>query len=265
MNRHQLKVLIKKEFKELVKEKGLLLSLLSMAIIFSIVLPTLILLVGTNKEVSASIVGLNTFLEQFKLMDYPAYLTKETIPLYAVLTYFFLPLFMLQPIMFATLLASNSFIGEKEHKTLEGLLYTPLSPKALILGKALGCALPSTLSSLAYTLVVNTLGWGYFGHLILPNLTWLLVILVISPLLVFLSILLIIGSSQYLKNSKSAQGVAMIIVMPIIGILLSQSPGVLILGVFETVVFITVLVLLVILTFLVLMKIFNFEKFILNN
>ena len=269
MNRHQLKVLIKKEYKELVKEKGLLLSLLSMAIIFSIVLPTVLLLMGTSKEVSASIVGLNTFLEQFKLIDYPAYLTKETIPLYAVLTYFFLPLFMLQPIMFATLLASNSFIGEKEHKTLEGLLYTPLSPKVLILGKALGCALPSlalsTLSSLAYTLVVNTLGWGYFGHLILPNLTWILVILVISPLLVFLSILLIIGSSQYLKNSKSAQGVSMIIVMPIIGILLSQSTGVLILGVFETVVFITVLVLLVIVAFLLLMKIFNFEKFILNN
>ncbi len=57
----------------------------------------------------------------------------------------------------------------------------------------------------------------------------------------------------------------MIIVMPIIGILLSQSTGVLILGVFETVVFITVLVLLVIVAFLVLMKIFNFEKFILNN
>lgn len=57
----------------------------------------------------------------------------------------------------------------------------------------------------------------------------------------------------------------MIIVMPIIGILLSQSTGVLILGVFETVVFITVLVVLVILAFLLLMKIFNFEKFILNN
>ena len=57
----------------------------------------------------------------------------------------------------------------------------------------------------------------------------------------------------------------MIIVMPIIGILLSQSTGVLILGVFETVVFITVLVVLVILVFLLLMKIFNFEKFILNN
>ena len=57
----------------------------------------------------------------------------------------------------------------------------------------------------------------------------------------------------------------MIIVMPIIGILLSQSTGVLILDVFETVVFITVLVVFVMVTFLVLMKIFNFEKFILNN
>ncbi|CIV92079.1 Uncharacterised protein [Streptococcus pneumoniae] len=87
----------------------------------------------------------------------------------------------------------------------------------------------------------------------------------ISPLLVLLSILLVIGGSQYLKNSKSAQGISMIIVAPIFGMLISQSTGVLILGVFETLVFIIALILLVVVVFIVVMKLFNFEKFILNN
>jgi len=96
-------------------------------------------------------------------------------------------------------------------------------------------------------------------------MTWLLVTILISPLLVLLSILLVIGSSQYLKNSKSAQGVSMIIVAPIFGMLISQATGVLILGVFETVILIIVLILLDIIVFCVVMKMFNFEKFILNN
>lgn len=269
MDRHQLKVMIKKEYKELVKDRGLLASLLIVPIIFSIVLPVLLLLLGTSSEVSSSIAGLNTFINQFKIIDYQNYITTQTLPLYAVFTYFFLPLFMLLPIMISTILASSSFIGEKEHKTLEGLLYTPVSPKILILGKALGCALPAvtlaTISVIVYSLVVNAVGWGYFGHIILPNITWLLVTVLISPLLVLLSILLVIGGSQYLKNSKSAQGISMIIVAPIFGMLISQSTGVLILGIFETLVFIIALILLVVVVFIVVMKLFNFEKFILNN
>lgn len=269
MDRHQLKVMINKEYRELVNDRGLMFSLLIIPIIFSIVLPILLFILGTRKEVSASIVCLNTFIEQFKMIKYPDYLTRGTVPFYVIFTYFFLPLFMLLPIIISTVLSSSSFIGEKEHKTLEGLLYTPINTKVLVLGKALGCAAPavtiSTVSVLVYILVVNTVGWRYFKHIILPNMTWLLVTILISPLLVLLSILLVIGSSQYLKNSKSAQGVSMIIVAPIFGMLISQATGVLILGVFETVILIIVLILLDIIVFCVVMKMFNFEKFILNN
>ena len=38
MDRHQLKVMIKKEYKELVKDRGLLASLLIVPIIFSIII-----------------------------------------------------------------------------------------------------------------------------------------------------------------------------------------------------------------------------------
>ena len=77
MDRHQLKVMIKKEYKELVKDRGLLASLLIVPIIFSIVLPVLLLLLGTSSEVSSSIAGLNTFIDQFKIIDYPNYITTQ--------------------------------------------------------------------------------------------------------------------------------------------------------------------------------------------
>lgn len=269
MELYQLQVMIRKECNELVKDKSLLLSILIVPIIFSIVLPLILLLLGTRQEVSSSIIGLNSFLEEFKIIRYPNYITSVTLPLYTIFAYFFLPLFMLLPVMISTVLASTSFIGEKEHKTLEGLLYTPISSKMLVLGKAFGCAIPaiilSTISVFLYTLIVNAVGWSYFGNFILPNMTWILVIFLISPLLILLSILLVIGCSQYLKNSKSAQGLAMIIVAPIFGIIISQSTGVLILGVVEALIYGLVLILTDIIAFILVMRLFDFEKFILNN
>ena len=268
MNYYQIKVIIKKDLIELQKDKGLLLSLMIPPIIFSIFLPSLILLFGANGDITASINGLSGFLDHFLILKYPNYVTTANLPIYAIFTDFFLPLFMLIPIMVSTILASNSFIGEKEKRTMEGLYYTPISPKTIIFGKAFACAIPACLftifSVIVYSIVVNSLGWSYFGHAILPNLTWLLVIFIISPLLVLLSILLIIGSSQYFKNSKSAQGIAMVVVVPILGMIISQSTGVLLLGVFETIIFISILLFVVIVLFIVVVKCFNFEKFILN-
>lgn len=107
MDRHQLKVMINKEYRELVNDRGLMFSLLIIPIIFSIVLPILLFILGTRKEVSASIVGLNTFIEQFKMIKYPDYLTRGTVPFYVIFTYFFLPLFMLLPIIISTVLTTN--------------------------------------------------------------------------------------------------------------------------------------------------------------
>lgn len=57
MDRHQLKVMINKEYRELVNDRGLMFSLLIIPIIFSIVLPILLFILGTRKEVSASMLA----------------------------------------------------------------------------------------------------------------------------------------------------------------------------------------------------------------
>ena len=57
----------------------------------------------------------------------------------------------------------------------------------------------------------------------------------------------------------------MIIVAPIFGMLISQSTGVLLLGIFEILIFLLALILVNVTVFFIVIKLFNFEKFILTN
>jgi ABC-type Na+ efflux pump permease subunit len=266
---HQLKIIIKKDILDIIQDKGILIPILIVPMIFSLVLPIVIFSFDINDKLMTSVSGLSDFFKQLKLLPHPIFITDHLLPLYAVLVYLFLPLFMIIPIMLATVFASTSFLGEKEHKTLEGLLYTPITVKNLILGKVLASAIPALLltwvSILCYITIVNILGRSSFGHMILPNITWLLASVIVMPLLVILSILLVIGGSQYLKTSKSAQGIAMLLIMPIIMTMVSQMMGVFILGLFETLIGLAILVVITVLVFFIVVRQFNFEKFILNS
>lgn len=266
---HQLKIIIKKDTLDIIQDKGILIPLLIVPMIFSLVIPIVIFSLDINDKMMTNVSRLPHFFEQLKILPHPTFITDHLLPLYAILVYLFLPLFMIIPVMLATVLASTSFLGEKEHKTLEGLLYTPITIKNLILGKVLASAIPALLltwlSILCYITIINVLGWSSFGHMILPNMTWLLASFVVMPLLVILSILLVVGGSQYLKTSKSAQSIAMLLIMPIVMMMVSQMMGVFILGLLETLIGLVILFVITVLVFFVVVKRFDFEKFILNT
>jgi len=99
---------------------------------------------------------------------------------------------------------------------------------------------------------------------VFPNVSWLLVGVLLDPLIVFLSISLVIAVSQHVKTSKSAQSVAMILILPIIGSLISQASGVLLFGIQFAVLLATVLAVIDVVLFLFIAKRFNREEYILN-
>ena len=70
-------------------------------------------------------------------------LTGEQQLTYVLLVYMFAPFFMLIPVMASSVIASDSFAGEKERKTIEALLATPLTDGELLLGKMLTSFVPS--------------------------------------------------------------------------------------------------------------------------
>ena len=72
------------------------------------------------------------------------------------------PMLLLLPLMFSSIAGADSFVGERERKTLEALLYTPASDGELFLGKVIGSVVPALLltwlSFAVYAIVVNTAG-----------------------------------------------------------------------------------------------------------
>ena len=60
-----------------------------------------------------------------------------------ILVYFFAPFYLILPLMVASVIAADSFAGEKERKTLEALLYTPTTDGELFLAKMLSAWTPA--------------------------------------------------------------------------------------------------------------------------
>ena len=104
---------------------------------------------------------------------------------YIATVYLFAGFFLIIPTMVAVVLAANSFAGEKERHTLEGVLYTPVSDTELVVGKILGAVLPAVVVSWVcfgvYAVLVNVLGNPLVGHLYFPTPNWWVLMLLVVP------------------------------------------------------------------------------------
>ena len=102
-----------------------------------------------------------------------------------VLGYMVAPLFLIVPLMVSSVLAADTFAGEKERKTLETLLHLPLSDRDLYVAKLLSTFLPSTavawVGFAVFCVVSNVVCWPVMGRIFIPTKTWMLVIFWLAP------------------------------------------------------------------------------------
>ncbi|HAG43658.1 MAG TPA: ABC transporter permease, partial [Clostridium sp.] len=119
-------------------------------------------------------------------------LTTEQMVLTILTNYLFPSFFLLIPIMCSTLLGASSFVGEKEHKTMETLLYTPISIEELFKAKLLGVFIPTyvitLMCSIIFGIIINIGGLLYFHKSIFPNIKWILIILYLTPAVAILGL-----------------------------------------------------------------------------
>lgn len=260
------KHLIHKELLEVKSDKGTYIPLLMIPIMFAVVFPLAIFMLGVNNSATQLITGLNAFIEHVDTHMFPADLNKDSVVIYAIYMYFFAPLFLMIPVIFSTLIASSSFIGEKEKKTIEGLLYTPLTIKELMMGKLLAAALPSIIITwiaiVVYGIIVNIYSFKFMDQLIFPNLNWIVLTFLLIPLITFLTISLVIAVSHRTKTSKSAQSYSMIIVLPILSFVISQSTGLMVFGLQMILILVVVLIVLNVCMFIFITRTFNTDKFL---
>jgi len=133
------------------------------------------------------------------------------------------------PAMIPSLIASSSVIMEKENKTLEPLLATPLKTSELLMGKTLTALVPafviSTINFIILTIVVDITAFIKLGYAPLPTIEWVIVAFILSPILSFILTMASVIVSSRSTDIRSAQGIGAVIIFPIYLIIGLQLAG----------------------------------------
>lgn len=231
-------LVFKKDWIETSRNWQVLMPIVLIPLIFTVALPLIINFIPKISEIPDYS---NVFLQQMvfnlpeNVQNQLLGMSETQVMVYVMLLYFFAPFFLIIPVMSSSVIASDSFAGEKERKTIEALLAMPITDGELFLGKTLVSFLPSILVTIAsfilYTVVVDLLTYGIFSKLLLPNLTWTMLIFGLSPSIALTSIGLTVMISARVKGFKEAQQISAVLVVPIIGMLLAQASGAMMFGV----------------------------------
>ena len=222
--------LIKKDIRGVTANRNMFMALLVVPLIMAVVLPSVfMLMIAFTPLDSPDFQELLVILPESML---GADLRGSLIRL--ILNNIVPVFFLMIPIMAASVMAGSSFVGEKEKRTLETLLYCPLSLRQIFNAKILASFLLSQFVALAsfaaMMLVVQTELWFITGSLMLPGLNWPILLLIVSPSLSVISITLIVRGSAKAKTVEESQQRSVFLVMPILLLAIGQFTGIMLLG-----------------------------------
>jgi ABC-2 type transport system permease protein len=135
---------------------------------------------------------------------------------------------LIVPAMVANVFATLSIVEEKVTRTLEPLLATPVRTWELLLGKILSGAIPAVLaawgSAGAFIGFAVALGWSaLLPHVVTTS--WYLSLFLLTPAVSILSFALGVLGSSRASDAKSAQNLAVIVVLPIFALIAIQVTG----------------------------------------
>jgi ABC-2 type transport system permease protein len=160
-------------------------------------------------------------------------LTGNACAQYALVSQFMI-LFMMIPLVIPVTIASYSIVGEKITRTLEPLLATPITTIQLLGGKALAAVLPAVAAAWGGFLLfamgarVVAVGPEVVARLVDP--LWLLAIFLLGPLLSLTSVSAAVMVSSRSTDPRAAEQVAMVVIVPLLGLFFGQMAGLFILN-----------------------------------
>ncbi len=229
MNTKQL-ALIKKDIRSVTANKRVLTALLLVPIVLTIVLPS-VFVIGTLTA-PEMIADFQVLLD---MLPGTVEGNEQQLVLLLLLNKIMPVFFLMIPIMSSSVMAASSFVGEKEKRTLETLLYSPLSLKQLFQAKILaglfvGMAV-SCISFAVMLLVVEAEVIFLTGGGILPDASWLVVMLLIAPAISLAGIAIIVRGSAKAQCIEEAQQRAVFLVFPVLALIIGQFGGILLVNV----------------------------------
>ena len=197
--------------------------------VISILLPVFVAIVlpyMTGERLSDSS-DFDVALELYR--DQPA--TRALDPEAAVQAYifqFFAVMLVLIPVTSSMSLAAYSVVGEKQARTLEPLLVTPITTFELLGAKVLGAVIPSVALTAGFFAVYLLIAL-VFAH---PGVAWVLLgarvlgtVFVLGPLAALAALQLAVCVSSRVNDARTAQQIGVLVILPVAGLLMGQVFG----------------------------------------
>jgi ABC-type Na+ efflux pump permease subunit len=132
--------------------------------------------------------------------------------------------YLLMPVGLSSISAAFSIVAEKQQRTLEPILATPISDLEFLMGKLLAALVPSIIltwaAAILAAVIVNLTTWGRYQTLLLPDRFWAVGVFVLAPLLGTASVLAAMRLSAKLTDPQSANQFTGLVIVPtfIVGI-----------------------------------------------
>ena len=230
-----------RDLKVVVRSKAMMLPMVIVPLIFVVALPAALGYFAPQMAAAGEVEDLGNFLDMMPapLQETFAGYNDAQIIVVAMLEHFFAPIFLIIPLMVASTIAAGSFVGEKERKTLEALLYTPTTDTELFLGKLLASWVPAFAVGVGafvlYGLVVNLSAWRVMGGIFFPNAMWVVLVLWMAPAAAGLGLGAIILVSSKVSTFQDAYQLSGLMVVPVLLLVFGQLAGVLYLNVLAVV------------------------------
>lgn len=145
----------------------------------------------------------------------------------------FLVFFLLMPAYIPLSIATFSIIGEKQARSLEPVLATPIRTAELLGGKSIAALVPGVLAGWVTYVVFVLLASIVYG----PNLfgvvtdpSWLAGVFLLGPAVGLSSVVAGVIVSARVNDPRVAQQIGGVIIVPIVAIVLIQATGTVLVG-----------------------------------
>jgi ABC-2 type transport system permease protein len=217
-----LRAIVAREWLEILRNRLLLFSIVLPPVILA-VLPVVLLRVAGNATnippgaVDQIVAGHPEWADMSSQLVAKAFALQQ-----------FLVTFLVLPAYIPLAIASYSIVGEKQTRSLEAVLATPVRTSELLAGKAIAAVIPAIAASwFSYFMVLDL-----SAVLLNPRLTqvmaepaWFGAVFAFGPSIGLLSVTAGLIVSSRVNDPRVAQQIGAVILLPIIGLVVAQTAG----------------------------------------
>lgn len=266
MNWQRIWAMIRKDVIEFSKSKYVMSAIIGIPLLFAILFPFISLLPIANIDSSEFETGeYGQFIDNLfsKAIDNWDDLGAQAQTLVMIAYSMFIMVLML-PIIIPAVTASETVVGEKERKTMEAVLASPMSESEIVMGKIISSFLPSIfgtiVAAIGYIVITDIIIYPHIGQLLFPDLISMVLVFIFSPMVSIISVELMIMISTRVTSVRDAYQLGSLIVLPLIMLVVAEMFGLLFQSTITMIAGIAILAVLIFVLFKITSNIFDRER-----